>query len=291
MRFLFVDLIEACDADRIVGRKTFASADPMQYLEPGFDPMIAPGVICEAMGQLASWLCLQRTDFTMRPVFLFADSIQNFAEVRPGDPVRLEARFHDFASDSCRFSANAHVGDTLVQTLDNCAMSFIPLAELEDPLLARQRFEALSTGGLTYPDHEGAPFAFRQLIDQVLIQEASSMILVEKRFAEDEAFYPDHFPRFPVTPVVMLNEMIGQAHRRLLGLDAMSSLKVRRIDTCKIRNFVRPGESCQARIKVLKVEQKTSSRWLTSEAEILKDNKRILRATWQLEWEGAHDHV
>ena len=69
MRFLFVDLIEACGADRIAGQKTFASADPMQYLEPGFQPFIAPGVICEAMGQLASWLCLQRTDFTMRPVF------------------------------------------------------------------------------------------------------------------------------------------------------------------------------------------------------------------------------
>ncbi len=287
MRFLYVDSITDWTDRSIQGTRCFPVADPMQYCEDGFRPTIAPGVICEAMGQLASWLCLKQSNFTMRPVFLFADRIECHEEVHPGETLNLEVVFHDLASDSCRFSAQAFRGETLVQTLEQCAMSFVPITELEDPEGARQRFEALSSGGIRYEDAEGEPFRFHALVETVKHWEPGQAIVTQKRFAAEEPFFPDHFPRFPVTPVVILNEMIGQATRNLFGLSGLRGLRLRRIEGCKIRNFVRPGESCETRLRLLRSELREGRREFSTDAEIFKEGKRILRATWHFELEGG----
>ena len=63
----------------------------MRYRPLGGEAEIAPGALSEAIGQLASWLCIQRNDFTARPVFLFADHIKVHGAVQAGSDVELHA--------------------------------------------------------------------------------------------------------------------------------------------------------------------------------------------------------
>src|SRR4249919_3806896 len=94
MRFLFVDQITGRTANGIVGRRTFRADEPLRCAAPGGGAQVAPGAVSEAIGQLASWLCLEKNGFAARPVFLFADRIEVFASVRPGEAVMLDATLH-----------------------------------------------------------------------------------------------------------------------------------------------------------------------------------------------------
>jgi hypothetical protein len=58
MGFLFIDEINAIDAGRAEGR----------LRRPEGAPPLPPWLVIEAVGQLAAWIAMQRTDFSKRPV-------------------------------------------------------------------------------------------------------------------------------------------------------------------------------------------------------------------------------
>lgn len=279
MRFLFVDRIIATDGDRIEGRRGFPASEPLRY-ESGF---IAPGAISEAIGQLASWLCLQRNDFSARPVFLFADAIHVEADVPVGSDVTLTANIANMDAETFVFSGQAMLNGRVVQRINNCSGYFMPLASLEDPTITRERFAALvSAAGLQLEGAAGPAFPFDTLVDDVLAFEEQRSIRTCKVFAGDQPYYRDHFPRFPVTPIVMLNEMIGEAAARLFG----RGVQVRRINDIKIKSFVKPGDIVETRLKAELPLLDTSldgSRIaiINTTAEIIKDGKRILRGRYE----------
>lgn len=290
MRFLFVDAITSVQENQIHGERLFPATEPMQYCEPGARAIVAPGVVCEAMGQLASWLCLKRNGFTARPVFLFADSIANYHDVHPEETVTLSAELSEFTPESCRFSAEARVGGKLVQSMRDCTMSFMPLEDLEDPARTRERFSSLTSGGIRYFDDRESAFDFAGLITKVIAHHPGEEITVSTDFAASAPFYPDHFPRMNVTPVVILNEMIGQAASRLFALEAGARLKVRRIDNCKIRSFVRPGDTVETHVRTVGEESVGGRLFVNAQAEVARGAKRVLVAKWQFEVLGAQ-HV
>lgn len=278
MRFLFVDRIAACGGDAISGTRVFSPGEPLQY-----DGQIAPGAVSEAIGQLASWLCLERNDFTARPVFLFADGIRVLAPVPAGAAVVLEAKISAMDRDTFAFSGVASVEGTVVQTIDDCNGYFMPLADLEDPAVTRVRHRALTTGGLVLEGAAGAAFDFAGLIDDVKELAVEKTVRTTKTFAASAPFYRDHFPRFPVTPIVMLNEMIGQAATRLLTKNKGDVVRVKRIKDIKIKSFVRPEELCETRVKVQTITIAPGARLVSTIAEVLKDDKRILRGQYEFE--------
>jgi 3-hydroxymyristoyl/3-hydroxydecanoyl-(acyl carrier protein) dehydratase len=248
--------------------------------------MIAPGAVSEAVGQLASWLCLERNGFAGRPVFLFADRIEMGAPVRPGTTVELSAELAAMDAESLRFSGEAKVGGETVLKVMDCSGYFMPLAELEDPAVTKARFAAITGGGLILPDGEGAPYPFAALAGDTVSSTPGTAIRTCTTMAAGEPFYGDHFPRFPVTPIVMLNEMIGASTARMLGLPGAGLLRVRATRDVKIRSFVRPGDVLETVVQVTGSSREHGVQRIEATAEILKAGRRILRGHYHYDVSG-----
>jgi len=290
MRFLFVDRIDAMTESTIRGHKYFGPDEPLQYpLHSAFDGAagnhIAPGVVSEAIGQLASWLALKRNGFTGRPVFLFADRITVEHPVAPGTGIDLNAEIHQLDSETIVFSGSALVEGRIVQAVSNCSGYFMPLDQLEDPAVTRERFSSLVAGGLLLDAGVTSRYPFGSLCEEILGQEGSTSIVVRRTMRHDEPFYRDHFPRFPVTPIVMLNELIGATAKALVKVEGKDvRLFPRAVVDVKIKSFVKPGETCIVRVRAQDTTYSPSgARLLNTIAEIEKDGKRILRGRYSYE--------
>lgn len=300
MRFLFVDRIDHYSDTSISGVRFFRMDEPLQYpirggLGSAQENQIAPGVVSEAIGQLASWLAIKKNGFTGRPVFLFADHIKVDHPVTPGSNVELKAEIHQMDTETMVFSGSALVEGRMVQAVTNCSGYFMPLDQLEDPAVTRERWGSLVAGGLLLDHRSGARYPFASFSDEVLGQDGSASIVIRRTMRADEPFYADHFPRFPVTPIVMLNELIGSAAGRLAKSLGATNLMVRSVSGVKIKNFVKPGETVIVRIRNTRPELSSSSpvavmtgnnsetRIFETIAEIEKDGKTILRGRYSYE--------
>lgn len=291
MRFLFVDQITGQSGQTITGLRHFGAGEPLRYAGSTGIQKIAPGIISEAIGQLASWKCINENDFSARPVFLFADKIKVYGDVSPGTMLELDAEIHDVNAETVRFSGRALRNGTVVQAITDCSGYFMPLSELEDPAVTRARYQAMTNGGLTQVETSEQPYNFFDLIqDDFSITDGKS-ISAKVRLADNEPFYADHFPRMPVTPIVVINELIGATTCILHAGRKVRSLNVRRISGIKIRNFVRPGDELE--IKVSLREQADSAdagdhqlmapganRLVETVADIFSNGKRILRGNY-----------
>lgn len=280
MRFLFVDKITRIEGDKISGQKHFGLDEPLRYRPLGGEAEIAPGALSEAIGQLASWLCIQRNDFTARPVFLFADQIKIHAPVLAGSTVELHSDILQLDKETFRFSGTASVDGQIKVEIKNCSGYFMPLGELEDPEVSKQRFAAMTSVGLKLDGASGNPFAFDSLAGETLTLLPKQSIRTLKTFAADEPFYKDHFPRFPVTPIVMLNEMIGTATTRMLQLSGSKRLTPRELSGIKIRSFVKAGEPVEISIKLVGERHEGDQTYVETSAELIKEGKKILRGSY-----------
>ncbi len=280
MRFLFVEKISHLSAESISGSKHFGIDEPLRYRPLAGESDIAPGALSEAIGQLASWLCIQKNAFTARPVFLFADQIKIHGAVAAGSTVDLHADIQQMDQETFRFSGTASVaGEPKVQ-IKNCSGYFMPLAELEDPEVAKQRFQAMTAGGLKLDGVSGRPFGFDGLAGETLTLIPRQAIRTLKSFSANEPFYKDHFPRFPVTPIVMLNEMIGTATTCMLQLSGAKRLSPRELSGIKIRSFVKAGEPVEISIKLVDERQEGDLTYVETTAELIKEGKKILRGSY-----------
>jgi 3-hydroxyacyl-[acyl-carrier-protein] dehydratase len=280
MRFLFVDKITDIAGDCIKGTRHFASDAPMQYSNAKGEAQIAPGVVSEAIGQLVSWLCIDRGGYTGRPVFLFADQIEICGIVTPGSTVDLVANIESIDDETFVFSGEASVDGRVVHKVKNISGYFMPLAEMEDPEITKQRYADLTNGGLKLEGDKGI-FDFDKLIDETVEHPSDDKIVCVKTMNPDEKFYKDHFPRFPVTPIVMINEMIGQAAACLLCPNDPRALIPISVDGIKIRNFVKPGEQVTTEITVKsRKELPNGNTALATVAQVTKDGKTILRGKY-----------
>ncbi len=284
MRFLFVDQITRIDGAAIKGRTAFPPDHAMQYAGPQGQPQIAPGIISEAIGQLVSWLEIRNNDFTGRPVFLFADRIEILGTVRPGSTVELEGTIERSDADSFVFSGAAYVGGSVVHRVQSCSGYNMPLAKMEDPEIARQRFAALTNGGLTLDD-DRLKFDFDLLSSSDIRIEPGKSACMRLALPASAGFYRDHFPRFPVTPIVIINEMIGLATSKCLDTHGRILLP-RQVSAVKIKSFLAPEEICEVSVQITETLAPSAAcpgGGVSAIAEISKNGKKILRGRYQYE--------
>ncbi len=278
MRFLFVSKIHEMTDRHIRGEVRFGESEPWRFAK-GSSETVSISVVSEAVGQLASWLSLKNTNFSGRPVFLFASRIDLSAGVPLNSVVQLSAEITDESADSFLFSGEAKLGEQTVVKINDCGGYLMPLADLEDPHVTKARFETLISNGFE-ANPGSSRFSYESLIDTIKDHVAGRQVIAKKRFLGSEPFYPDHFPRFPVTPIVVINEMIAQATRSMMSVSGRASdvgLVPVSVRDLKIKSFIRPGDSVEIVIK----HSESMMPEFETVAEVVLDGKRILRGRYR----------
>jgi 3-hydroxymyristoyl/3-hydroxydecanoyl-(acyl carrier protein) dehydratase len=138
MSFLFVDRIDALDADAARGQFDLSQGDDA----------LPAWLVIEAIGQLAGWIAMRRTDFRSRPVAaLVADlRIGDAAACLHGGTLSLEARIDRLDGRAILYSGAARCGDALVAELRRSVGPLLPLELFDDPDAMRQRCADLCAG-------------------------------------------------------------------------------------------------------------------------------------------------
>lgn len=96
------------------------------------------------------------------------------------------------------------------------------------------------------------------LIDEVEEMEVGKRIVAYKHIREDEYWFKGHFPEYPVTPGVLIIEMLAQA-----GAICMLSIEEHKgkigflggVNNAKFRKQVLPGDTIRLEVEMLKVRR------------------------------------
>ncbi len=94
------------------------------------------------------------------------------------------------------------------------------------------------------------------LIDEVLEMEAGQRIVALKHIKNDEYWFKGHFPEYPVTPGVLIIEMLAQT-----GAVCMLSMEEHKgkigflggVNNAKFRRQVLPGETLRLEVEMTKI--------------------------------------
>jgi 3-hydroxymyristoyl/3-hydroxydecanoyl-(acyl carrier protein) dehydratase len=230
MGFLFIDEITAIDADRARGRLRLGAGAPP----------LPPWLVIEAVGQLAAWIAMLRSDFTRRPVAALVGEIRlNGTQACGG--IELEANIERLDARAILYAGAARsAGDEFV-ALARCVGPLLPMDPFDDPVAVRERFAALRSG---------APGGSPPVVD--IVEPCLSTIELGPRSAacrldvpEAASFFADHFPRRPVYPASLLADALSQLGAPLAAqvLDVEpSSIRVARLTDYKVRSFSPPGQ-------------------------------------------------
>ena len=94
------------------------------------------------------------------------------------------------------------------------------------------------------------------LIDEVNELDVGKRVKATKYIKKDDFWFKGHFPEYPVTPGVLMVEMLAQA-----GAVALLSLPENKgkiglfggINNCKFRQQVVPGDTLELEVEIIKV--------------------------------------
>lgn len=283
MGFYFVDKIESIQANSIEGWYHSHSFDPYRLgTSEGGERPVAPAVLGEAIGQLASWLVIHQHDFAVRPVFAAAERIHHHQDLSPGCSLRLTATIEHASARWVKFSGRAYCGEQLVHAVDHCLLSLIAMAEMEDPALCRERFALLrSQAGVGASRLSGQRWRWDDLEVSMLPPCVPDQRQVRLRLGAACPAFRDHFPRSPVVPAAVLNEIIAvQAARMARGPGHLPSSIL--VEKCKVRDFLRPDEWVQLDIIRLPEANQGASDSERFRVQALKGEQQVISSLWTL---------
>ncbi len=94
------------------------------------------------------------------------------------------------------------------------------------------------------------------LIDEINELEVGQKVKATKYIKEDDFWFKGHFPEYPVTPGVLMVEMLAQA-----GAVALLSMPENKgkiglfggINNCKFRQQVVPGDTLELEVEIIKI--------------------------------------
>ncbi|MBX3023553.1 hypothetical protein KF840_01445 [bacterium] len=234
MGFLFVDRIEALDEHGARGTFDLAAGDGA----------LPPWLVLEAVGQLAAWVAMARTDFLSRPVAaLIGDAAldRSLWRERAEGPLLLAARLERIDSRAILYNGTARCGGRVIAELSRCVGPLLPVALFDDPDRVRAHLGALRRGEAV-SGHEPMPLPAAEPVEV----EANGLRRTRLVVPATAPYFPEHFPRRPVFPASLLaatlDRLAAPAAAAALGVGAACTVAVH---DYKVRAFCEPGSALE----------------------------------------------
>ncbi len=264
--FSFVDRITALeDGRRARGR----------FAIPAGLPAFSPGLVAEAVGQLAAWVAMGHAEFRRRPVAALSGETRIVREAAPGEILDLGVEIESFDPDAVAYGGWARVADTPVLELCRCVGPMLPLEEFDAPEAVRGDFQTLCGPGARPGRFPGVAAPDLSPIDHIPGQRQRASIHVPV----SAPFFGDHFPRRPVFPATLLLDAHIRLAVQLAGetLPAGQRLRPARVTDVKMRSFILPGQSVEIEAGIQSATDRAAELTLAA----MVDRKRV--ATGRIE--------
>jgi len=235
--FSFVDRITAVEPGaRVHG----------QFTVPAELGRFSPCLVAEAIGQLAGWGAMARSDFRSRPLAALAAEALMWCDAVPGETLSLGVEFDRWDEDAVVYAGWARGGTRLLLTLNGCVGALLPLDEFDDPEEVRAHFDRLCHGGVPGPRFCGIAVPEPVIVEREPRRDLRATFQVP----QSAPFFADHFPRRPVFPATLLLEaeivLAGALARDLLP----PSSRLLRVADVKLRTFILPGQTVTIEARV-----------------------------------------
>jgi len=123
------------------------------------------------------------------------------------------------------------------------------------------------------------------MIDEVIALEPGKKCIAKKYLRDDDFWVSGHFPAMPVTPAVMVVEMLSQTGAVCIGTAEEYKGKtaaLARIEKAKFRGQLMPGEVAVLEVEVSKLRGNTG----VSKAKATVDGDVVVSAELTFSFEG-----
>ena len=231
MTFSFIDQISAMGVDRAVG---------ILHRDERAAPIL-PWLVVEAVGQLAGWIAMHRTDFTRRPFAALVGEICLTGVEARGD-IELEAHIQRLDARAILYSGAARCAGGEIAKLSRCVGPLMAMDHFDDPAAVAARFAALR--GETPAQDFHVDTTVQPELSPVVLRSTSAVSRLD--VPAEAAFFADHFPRRPVYPASLLAAALSQVAAPLAAQSlgaTPSGVRLVRLFDYKVRSFSPPGQS------------------------------------------------
>jgi len=237
--YSFVDRIDAFEPERSA-RATYAV--------PADVPRFSSCLVAEAVGQLAAWVSMERSDYRGRPVAALATETHFLGEAAPGDTLELSVTLDHCDDETIAYGGTAHAAGRPLVELVHCLGPMLPVADFDAPDALRARFALLRDGG-------APPGRFRGVVPAPvrITERGDGTLRARLDVPADAPFFHDHFPRRPVYPATLLLDTLVEetlALARSASWAAHARIAPARVLNVKMRSFIAPGQALDLALDV-----------------------------------------
>ncbi len=248
-------------------------------------PNLPPSLVAEAVGQLAAWVAMAKTEFRRRPVAGIMGEVKIMETAIPPTSLNLEVNVETCDNDAVLYNGQARAGNLPIIELSRCVGPMLPMEDFDDPDAMRQRFELLCGAGA--PPQSLSADGTRSPDVVVIDRDAGRRLRAEMWVPRSAPYFADHFPRKPVLPgTLLLDAQIELA----VGLAAeavdpsvRALLRPTRVYNIKLRSFVNPGQLVEIGAEVLAASRASAEIALAAKVE----GQRVSSARLETRVRGA----
>jgi 3-hydroxymyristoyl/3-hydroxydecanoyl-(acyl carrier protein) dehydratase len=232
--FSFVDRITELEA----GRRARAC-----FAIPATLPAFPPGLVIEAVGQLACWVAMAQAGFRKRPVAALSRETRIVGEAAPGASLDVGVEIERCDPDAVTYGGWARVAGAPILDLGRCVGPMLPLQDFDAPEAVRSDFETLCGPGARPGRFPGITAPDLAVIDHLPGRRLRAAMHVPAA----APFFADHFPRRPVFPATLLVDAQIRLALRLAAeaLPPGRRLRAARVSNVKMRAFILPGHAVE----------------------------------------------